>query len=270
MGFPMKRFISRPLAATIILAAATLLTQSFAGEAPKIDAPPPKPYVIPAKGIKDYIRKAVENPARPPGHAIHDAYRLPAELFDLAGIKPTSKVVELSSYGNYWSSMIASIVSEKGELHMYDHLVAEPFAEQGRKFAAAHKNTTYEIVDHNKVEFPKGIDMVWCYACYHELLLTGTQLTPFQSKLYKAMKPGGIILVVFFKARDGTETESTGPLHRIDQAIVRAQLQASGFTLESEDFFLQNLSDDRQSPVFTEAESDLADRVIFKFRKNAT
>jgi predicted methyltransferase len=266
-GFPMNRFISRPLAAAMILAASTLLTQSFAAEDPQMDAPPPKPYVIPTKGIKDYVRKAVEDPSRNPGHTIHDAYRKPAELFDLANIKPNSKVIELSSYGNYWSTMLWNIVGEKGELHLYDHMFAEPFAEQGKKFAAEHKNTTYELVDHNNIEFPKGIDLVWCYACYHELLLTGTQLTPFQSKLFKAMKPGGVVLVVFSKARDGTETDDTGSLHRIDQAIVRAQLQGSGFTLEGEEFFLQNNDDDRQSKVFTETESDLSDRVIFKFVK---
>jgi predicted methyltransferase len=179
-------------------------------------------------------------------------------------------VVELSSYGNYWSTMIADIVSEKGKLYMYDHMFVKDggFDEQGKKFAAAHKNTTYEMVDHNDIEFPKGISLVWCYACYHELLLTGTQLTPFQTKLYKAMRPGGVILVVFFKARDGTQTDDTGATHRIDQAIVRAQLQGSGFTLESEDFFLENHDDDHQSKVFTETESDLADRVIFKFRKD--
>ena len=269
MGFPMNRFISRPLAATIILAATTLLTQSFAGEAPATEAPPPKPYVMPSKGIKDYVRAAVENPARPLSHTIHDAYRKPAELLDLAGIKPNTKVVELSSYGNYWSTMLADIVGEKGKLYMYDHMFVEPggFAAAGKKFAAEHKNTTYEMIDHNDVEIPKGINLVWCYACYHELLLTGTQLTPFQTKLFKAMPPGGIVLIVFFKARDGTQTDDTGTLHRIDQAIVRAQLQATGFKLESEDIFLQNLDDDRQSPVFTEAESDLADKVIFKFRK---
>jgi len=266
-GIPMNRLISRPLAATMILAAAALLTQSFAGEAPKADAPPVKAYVIPSKGIKDYVRKAVEDPARIPAMTAHDAYRMPAELFALAGIKPTSKVVEFSSYGNYWSTMIANIVGEKGKLYTFDHLFAEPFAEQGKKFAAEHKNTTYQILDHNNVEFEKGIDLVWCYACYHELLLTGTQLTPIQTKLFKAMKPGGVLLIVFFKARDGTETDDTGTMHRIDQAIVRGQLQGSGFTLESEDIFLQNHDDDHATPVFTEAEGDLSDRIIFKFRK---
>lgn len=263
----MNRY-TRPLATAMMLAAAALLSQSFAAEAPPVDAPPPKPYVMPSKGIKDYVRAAVENPARPESHKVHDAYRKPAELFDLANIKPNSKVVELSSYGNYWSTMIADIVGEKGKLYMYDHMFAEPFAEQGKKFAAEHKNVTYEMIDHNDVEFDKGIDLVWCYACYHELLLTNTQLTPFQTKLFKAMKPGGIIMVVFFKARDGTETDDTGTLHRIDQAIVRAQLQGSGFSLMSEDIFLQNHDDDRTTKVFTEAEGDLADRVIFKFRKN--
>jgi predicted methyltransferase len=271
-GFRMIRPIRRPLAAAVLFAATALLTLSNAGEAPQqqIDAPPPKDYVIPAKGIKDYVRKAVESPDRPAYMKVHDAYRKPAELFDLAGIKPNSKVVELSSYGNYWSTMLASIVSEKGQLHLYDHKFAEPLAKQGQAFAAAHKNTTYEIVDHNQVEFPKGIDLVWCYACYHELMLAGTQLTPFQTKLFKAMKPGGVLLVVFFKARDGTETDDTGTLHRIDQAIVRAQLQGTGFTLEAEEFFLQNHDDDHSTKVFSEKESDLADKVIFKFRKTVS
>jgi predicted methyltransferase len=266
----MIKSMRRPLAAAVLLAATTLLTLSYAGEAPQqqVDAPPPKQYVMPAKGIKDYVRKAVESPERTPAMTIHDAYRKPAELFDLAGIKPNSKVIELSSYGNYWSTMLASIVSEKGELHLYDHLFAQPLAKQGQAFAAAHKHTTYEIVDHNQVEFPKGIDLVWCYACYQELMLTGTQLTPFQTKLFKAMKPGGVLLMVFFKARDGTETDDTGTLHRIDQAIVRAQLQGTGFTLEAEEYFLQNHDDDHSTKVFTEAESDLADKVIFKFRKS--
>jgi len=251
----------------MMLVATALLTQSFAAEAPAIDAPPPKPYEIPTKGIKDYVRKAIENPARPASHTVHDAYRKPAELFDVANIKPNSQVVEFSSYGNYWSTMIADIVGEKGKLYMYDHMFAEPFAEQGKKFAADHKNVSYEIADHNNIEIPKGIDMVWCYACYHELLLTNTQLTPLQTKIFKAMKPGGIFMVVFFKARDGTETDDTGTLHRIDQAIVRAQLQTAGFQLMSEDIFLQNLDDDRTTKAFSEAEVDLSDRAIFKFRK---
>lgn len=270
----MNRFTSRPLAATLILAAATLLTQAYAGEAaegaaPKIDAPPPKPYVIESKRIKDYVRAAVEDPTRNPGMTIHDAYRKPAELFDLANIKPNHTVVEFSSYGNYWSTMLHHIVGEKGELRLYDHeFVGEGFAKQGAEFAAAHKNTTYQQIDHNKIEFERGIDLVWCYACYHELLLTNTTLTPFQSKLYKAMKPGSVLIVVFYKARDGTETDDVGTLHRIDQSIVRAQLQSAGFTLEGEEIFLQNLNDDRTTQVFTETEADLADRVVFRFRRN--
>jgi predicted methyltransferase len=84
------------------------------------------------------------------------------------------------------------------------------------------------------------------------------------------MKPGGVVMVVFFKARDGTDTDDLVSLHRIDQGIVRARLQGSGFTLESEDFFLENHDDNKQGPAITEAEGDLADRVIFKFRKNST
>lgn len=272
-GFRMNRLTAQTLAATLILSASAGMTAAVAAEEPQqqaqpqaLDAPPPKPYAVPAR-TRDYVKKAVELPSRPPYATIHDAYRKPAELLQFSNIRPGQRVVELSSYGNYWSEMLSEIVGSKGELHMYDPLFAAPLADEGQAFATAHPNTKFQNLDFNNIEFPKGVDLVWCYACFHEVLGTGVNIDPFFAKMYKAMKPGARFLVVFYTARDGMENRDLGTLHRIDVATVRGTIQAMGFQLQEETRLLQNTDDDKTSPVITEAEGDLADRMVYRFVK---
>ena len=161
--------------------------------------------------------------------------------------------------------MLSEVLGPKGELHMYDPLFAAPLADAGKAFATAHPNTRFQNLDFNSIEFPKGIDLVWCYACFHEVLGTGVNIDPFFAKMYKAMKPGARLLVVFYTARDGMENRDVGTLHRIDVATVRGTIQAAGFQLQEETRLLQNTLDDKKSKVFTEAEGDLADRMVYRF-----
>lgn len=268
----MNKLSARTLAATLMLSATAGVTALVAAETPQqaqtqqLDAPPPKPYSVPDK-TRDYIKKAVELPSRPLYATIHDAYRKPAELLQFANVRPGQKVVELSAYGNYWSTMLSEVVGEKGELHMYDPLFAAPMAEAGKAFVAARPNSRFQNLDFNDIEFPRGIDLVWCYACFHEVLGTGVNVDPFFAKMYKAMKPGGRLLVVFYTARDGMENRDVGTLHRLDRATVRGTFQAAGFQLQEEHRMLQNTDDDKTTPVFSEAEGDLADRTVYRFVK---
>jgi predicted methyltransferase len=268
----MNRLTAHTLAAALILSASAGMTAAVAAEttqaaeAPKLDAPPPKPYSVPAK-TRDYVKKAVELPSRPPYATIHDAYRKPAELLQFSNVRPGHRVVEFSSYGNYWSEMLSDVLGPKGELYMYDPLFAAPLADEGKAFTVSHPNTKFENLDFNNIEFPRGIDLAWCYACFHEVLGTGVNLDPFFAKLYKAMKPGARFLVVFYTARDGMENREVGTLHRIDVATVRGTIQAAGFQLQEETRLLQNPQDDKKTPVFTEAEGDLADRMVYRFIK---
>jgi predicted methyltransferase len=270
----MIRFAHRPLAAAVVLATVASVTLSFAGEAPppqqqqqqQVDAPPPKNYTVPAKGIKDYVRKAVENPDRPANMKIHDAYRKPAELLQLANVRPGGRVVEFSSYGNYWSTLVSDIIGEKGELYMYDMPFAADLSKYGEAFAAKHPNTKFQNIDHNKIELPKQVDVALCVNCFHELLLT-TEMSGFHAKLYKALKPGGTFIVVFATARDGTGTDDTGKLHRIDKEVVRGYIQGAGFALIEDSRLFPNNDDKRTTPVMTETENDLADRTVYIFRK---
>jgi predicted methyltransferase len=66
----------------------------------------------------------------------------------------------------------------------------------------------------------------------------------FLAELYKAIKPGGILGIVDHQAVSGSPAETGGTLHRIDSAIVIAQLEGAGFVLEGESDVLANAEDD--------------------------
>jgi len=235
---------------------------------------PPKEYVIPKKGVSDTIRKAVENPARRPEDRGRDGYRKPAELMALVGLKPGSKVIEfgtfgeLDKFGQYYTTMLADVVGPKGMIYMYDSPdVDMQFGVNSRAFAAAHPNTKYEAVDYNKIQIPKGIDIVWSVLNYHEMLLRGVDMTPFHDKLFKAMKPGAIYLIVDHAGVIGADLKDTIPLHRVDPSVIKSGVGAAGFELVLESRMLERTDDDHKWKVYTEGKADQTDQTVYMFRK---
>lgn len=237
---------------------------------------PPKEYVIPKKGVSDAIRKAVENPARRPEDRARDGYRKPAEVLALTGIKAGHKVLEFGSFGEldkfgqYYTTMIAEVVGPKGTVYMYDPLeVHEQFGGNSRLFAKAHANTKYEGVNFDKIQLPRGIDIAFSVLFYHEMLMRGIDMTVFHDKLFKALKPGGIYLVIDHAGTIGEDMKYTLPNHRIDPSVVRSGIQAAGF----ENVFPQDLrllertDDDHKWPVYTDGKADQTDQMVYMFRK---
>lgn len=263
----MIRFTLRQLAATTVLVASTAIVPTMAGEAPAATADAPRAYVIPKK-IPEAIRKAVENPARPKADVARDADRRPAEIMYLAGLRPGSKVLEFGSIGNYYTRMLSDVVGAKGQVNMIDLAnTEEQFGKAGREFAASHPNTTYTVGDYYKIEFPRNVDVAFMVLYFHELLLTGTDLSVFHSKLYKSMRPGAIYFIVDHNAKLQTGTDFTAQLHRIDPATIRANVQAAGFELIEDSRILENLSDDHTWPVYTAGKRDKTDQTVYVFRK---
>jgi predicted methyltransferase len=59
------------------------------------------------------------------------------------------------------------------------------------------------------------------------------------------LKSGGTYVVIDNSARAGTGTADCDPLHRIDEATVRAEVQKAGFKLAGESAFMRNPADPR-------------------------
>jgi len=264
----MIRFASRRVAALMLVAAAAMSAPLLAGQAPQ-PAGPPKPYNIPA-GVPDYVRKAVQSPERTPAMTARDADRKPAELLVLSGVKPGDKVVEFASFGQYFTTMLTSLVGEKGMIYMYDL----PYLERNsgaasREFAAKHPNTKFEFIDYNALQLPENVDVVLNVLYYHDLMLNKIDVAALNGKIFKALKPGGIFFIVDHNAAPGSGTRDTEKLHRIDPEVIKKEVKAAGFELVEESKLLANPEDDHSWMPFAPGKRGTTDQVVLKFRKPA-
>jgi predicted methyltransferase len=85
-----------------------------------------------------------------------------------------------------------------------------------------------------------------------------------------ALKPGGSYVVVDHRSRDGAGTADTESLHRIEESVVREEVQRASFRFASSADFLKNPSDTRDwstSPRTAGERRGTSDRFVLKFVK---
>lgn len=252
------------LAAGLAITIAT--STALAADAPAA-APAAAPYVVPA-GVPDAIRKAVENPARPADHRARDANRKPAEVLALSGVKPGDKVVEIASFGQYFTTLLSDIVGPKGQVFMYDLPYTEARAgEASRKFVAAHPNAKYEIVDYNAIQLPKDVDGVFIVLYYHDLPINKIDTAAFNRKVLASLKPGGTYFIVDHNAKPGVSMEEALKIHRIDPKVIKDEVTAAGFELVQESNVLAHAADDRTQGPFSPGLRGMTDQSVLVFRK---
>jgi predicted methyltransferase len=262
----MKSLHTGLLSASLTLAALCAAPITLAADAPAVPAPAAT-YAVPGT-VPAYIRKAVENPDRTAEHKANDANRKPAELLALMGVKPGDTVVEIASFGQYFTTLLSDVVGSKGKVYMYDL----PYTEQragaaSRAFVAAHPNSVYELVDYNQIKLPENVDVVVNVLYYHDLPLNSIDTAALNGKILKALKPGGVFFIVDHNARPGSGTEDTKKLHRIDPKVIRDEVTAAGFELVQESKLLANPADDHTQMVFTPGVRRTTDQSVFVFRK---
>jgi predicted methyltransferase len=224
-------------------------------------------YTLPP-GTPAYIRAAIDDPARTAEQRARDANRKPAELLIMSGIRPGNTVVEFASFGQYFTTFLADIVGPKGKVYMYDLPYTDKRAgDASRAFVAAHPNSQYQLVDYNTLELPQQADEVFMVLYYHDLFINHIDTASLDTRIFNALKPGGIFLVVDHNARPGSGITDTPKLHRIDPAVIRKEVTAAGFKLVKESHLLAHPGDDHTQIVFSPGLRGLTDQTVFVFRK---
>jgi predicted methyltransferase len=224
-------------------------------------------YTLPS-GTPAYIRAAIDDPARTAEQRARDANRKPAELLMMSGIKPGNTVVEFASFGQYFTTFLADIVGPQGKVYMYDLPYTDKRAgDASRAFVAAHPNSQYQLVDYNIVELPQQVDAVFMVLYYHDLFINHIDTASLDTRIFNALKPGGIFLVVDHNAKPGSGVADTPKLHRIDPAVIAKEVTAAGFKLIKRSDLLAHPGDDHTQIVFAPGLRGLTDQTVFVFRK---
>jgi len=117
---------------------------------------------------------------------------------------------------------------------------------------------------------PSGLDVVFIRQNYHDLydkFMGPADVAAFNKKVFAALKPGGVYVVLDHAAMAGSGISATDTLHRIDPARVKADVLAAGFKLDAESSILANKADDHSKNVFDPSVRGHTDQFLFRFKK---
>jgi len=221
-----------------------------------------------------HVAAAVADAARPQADKDLDATRKPAELLTFTGLKPGDKVIDLMPGRGYTTRLFAKTVGASGKVYA---LAPPAFAERMKGVAGdpAFPNITFLAQELTAIAPPEKVDMVWTSQNYHDLASPPREGRPamdiagFNKAVFNALKPGGIYVITDHRAAAGTPAAEIPNLHRIDPAMVKAQVLAAGFVLAGESDALKVATDDHTKPNSDNAVRGNTDKFVLKFRKPA-
>jgi predicted methyltransferase len=274
---PEESHMRRPIRAVLASLLASLLgglliaAAGIGGAAAQLPPPPtpPGPYVVPAN-VPANIRRAIASAERTDEMRIRDYYRKPAELLALAAVEEGDRIIEIASVGQYFTTLLVEAVGPRGHVDMYDLPYTEQFGgPASRAFDAKHENASFHQQDFATVSWPRNVDAVHMVLYYHDLRPNGVDTAALNRKLFDALKPGGIYLIVDHKAENGSGWRDAGTIHRIGVETIEEEVLAAGFELALESDLLANPRDDRSTMVFAPGERGTTDQAVFLFRKPA-
>lgn len=227
------------------------------------------------------IAAAIASPDRPKADLEQDARRKPQQVLEFAGIMPGMYVVDVFSAGGYYTELLARTVGAKGYVYAYNNPAYAKFAEKGiaARYAGNRlpnvKQVTSTIEDLQLV--PASIDAALFIMSYHDLYWRPadgswppTDPMLLLSKLYAALKPGGVVVVEDHVASPGGDpSQVVDSMHRIDPAVVKRDFEKAGFVFDGESRLLAHPEDDHTKPVFDESVRGRTDQFLYRFRKPA-
>ena len=211
---------------------------------------------------------------RPAADVARDPARKPAEVLAFAGVRPGWKVGEYTPGGGYFTRVLAAAVGADGRVYAYppaeivrllpNHLT------DAQAIAAAAPNVTVLTGPTAAFAAPEPLDLVFSAQNYHDL---HTRFAPpgaaaaFNNAVFAALKRGGRYVIVDHAAQPGTGAAAADKLHRIDPAVVRAEIEAAGFVFDGEAAVLANPQDPRTASVFDPSVRGATDQFAYRFRK---
>ena len=217
---------------------------------------------------------ALADTARPEAQRARDAARKPAELLAFAGIKPGQTVADYIMGGGYLTHILAGAVGPKGKVYAFQPVefvsYQAAYGTEQDAVAAARANVTPLRTLISDFALPEPADVIIAVQNFHDLYLKPMPAgTPDKgiAALYRALKPGGTLIVVDHVAADGTGSSAADTLHRIDPAFTRATLEKAGFRFDGELEIWRTTGDPHNANVFDPAIRGKTDQFAYRFRK---
>ena len=175
-----------------------------------------------------------------------DASRKPADFLPFTGVGPGMMVLDVSAGAGYTSQLLALSVGPGGTLFAQRPAPGDALTKRLADNPQPNFIAVYRPFEDPVPPDTPRLDLVTLVNNYHDIVYQPIDRAKMNQRIYAALKPGGRFVIVDHSAKSGTGLGAAKTLHRIDQAIVVAEVTQAGFVLEAEGEFMRNPADNRE------------------------
>jgi predicted methyltransferase len=180
-----------------------------------------------------------------------DSHRKPVPMLAFFGLAPGMRVGELGAGGGYSTELFARAVGPAGVVYAQDTPNWDgpglQKAWQMRLSRPVMGNTKHFLRQWDD-PFPpeaKELDAVYSVAVYHDAIAEKQDTAKMNQGVFAALRSGGVYAIIDNSAKAGSGAADAERLHRVDEQLVRDEVEKAGFRLAAEDGFLRNPDDPR-------------------------
>jgi predicted methyltransferase len=199
-----------------------------------------------------------------------DKRRDPLKLLNFIGVKKGMKVLDMEAGAGYTTELLARAAGPTGIVYAQDS--AEVIERVKDKFDLRAQQPVMKRVVHviRNYDDPippdvRNLNLITFFFAYHDITYMQVDRAQMNRKLFAALKPGGYLLIADHSAKAGAGTSVGKTLHRIEEAVLRQEVEAAGFKLVAEGNFLRHPEDTRDAIVFRAPTP--VDEFVLKYRK---
>lgn len=225
-----------------------------------------------APAAPDAYAAALAGPNRPEADRARDSLRRSADMLAFMRLGPGDVIADIRPEEGFFSHLFSPVVGPTG--HVYAFVPNQTAARENAyadSLAATYGNVSRVTGALETMSFDRPLDVVFMGEEYHDFVIPrfGVDVPAMNAAVFRALKPGGLYVILDHEAAPGSGVSVAGTLHRIESAELRRQVEAAGFVFDGATEVVRNPDDDRSRSVFDESIRGRTDRFVFRFRKPA-
>ena len=205
-----------------------------------------------------------------------DRRRKPGEVLRFSGVGEGMIVVDLLGGGGYYSELLSHVVGPDGRVILQNNSLFLRFSREPlEKRLDGGRLPNVVRLDSEFADFrlPGDVDMIFMGLCYHDIYVPRedptimTSRDEFFPQIWKALKPGGRVLVIDHAAEPGSGTAAAAWHHRIAEDYAIADFEQAGFLFRGSLDVLRNPDDDYSLRIWDDSVEGRTDRFVLLFEK---
>lgn len=226
-----------------------------------------------AQAASQAYADALASPIRTGADVDRDEARHAAETLAFARVGPGQKIGDMIMGGGYFTRLFSAAVGPEGQVVAWQPAEFIGFqASYAEALAAAAALDNVEALSGaiGDPAWPRGLDLIFTAQNYHDLHLAAfpeDTAAKVNAAAYRALKPGGLYVIIDHAAATGAGPYAPDTLHRIDVDQVRREVEAAGFVLDGASDLLVRTDDPLTANVFDPSIRGRTSQFMLRFRK---